>query len=157
MKLDTAAKYADPAFTGPVIGAIGVMLSDDWIVRTVAVIIGMAFGAMWRAGSLVGKGKSWPAIRSDLLVSLMIGGANAVLALTIAEWMDAGPLFSMSIGVLVGATGLHALPMIRDNLLETARKRLLDEGVSMLMPRPDDGIKDALDEYIQQDKTDERE
>lgn len=151
------SKYADPSVSGPVVGVFGAMVSNEWLISTLAVCIGLLFGAMWRAGSLIGEGKTWPLIRSDLLVSLMIGGANAVLALAIVEWLEIGPLFSMAIGVLVGATGLHALPAIRDSLVESAKAKLLSQGVAMIQPNDAEMEHklDALSEKAKEGKHDE--
>lgn len=50
--------------------------------------LGMLLGWMARAGRMIGEEKSWAAIRRDLLVSLLIGGANGLIAALIIWRFD---------------------------------------------------------------------
>lgn len=130
-----AAKNA-PVVAPIVAGALA--LNNDTLVTVGAVIVGLVFGAMWRTGSFLSEGKSWAEIRADLLVSVLIGGANAILTLALVDWLDLGLLFTMALGAVVGATGLRALPEIREALIGVARRRLLSEGVVVIQPEDAD-------------------
>lgn len=120
--MTSAAKYAPAAF--PLFSA-GLAAHSDTIIKVAAVLGGLALGAMWRAGSMRGDGKSWAAVRADLGISALIGGANAVLALALVEIFAVGIMFAMAIGVIVGATGLRALPEIKEVFVTVMRRRLL--------------------------------
>lgn len=108
-----------------------------------AVIVGLIFGATWRTGSFLSDGKSWKEIRADLLISVLIGGANALLALALADWLDLSLLFTMALGAVIGATGLRALPELRDALLVAAKRKLLGDNAALIEPKDD-----AMDERI---------
>lgn len=114
------------------------VITEETVVRVAAVCIGLLFGAMWRAASLHSEGKTWREVRRDLVISALIGGANAVLALALVDWFDLGVLFAMAVGVVIGGTGLRALPEIRDALVGMLRRRLLGEDVALIQPRDDD-------------------
>ena len=118
----------------------GVALGDQVVMRVAAVVAGLAFGAMWRAGSLSSEGKPGSAIRKDLMISVLVGGANAVLVLSLAELMGLGPLLTMGLGTLVGATGLRAVPEARDALLDALRRKLLGNDIALINPR-DPGLR----------------
>ncbi len=113
-------------------------LDDTTIVKAAAICVGLLFGAMWRAGSLANEGKTWSMVRTDLLISILIGGANAVLVMALVDLANVGPLLAMAGGVIVGATGLRALPEMRKALLDSARARLLGEGVTTVPPKDAD-------------------
>ena len=110
-----------------------------------AVCAGLAFGAMWRAANLRNEGKAWRAVRSDIAISIMIGGANAVLALALVEWLEVGRIIAMTIGVLVGATGLRAVPEAKSVLVNAMRRKLIGDDVLVVQPKTPAEIKDAVD------------
>lgn len=123
-----------PAAIAPAVTA-GVAIHADALIQAAAVVGGLALGAMWRAGSLRSEGRSWDTVRGDLAISAMIGGANAVLTLVLAQWMNAGVMVAMLLGVLVGATGIRAVPVARDALLDVLRRKLLaDDKVREIDP-----------------------
>jgi hypothetical protein len=126
------AKYGSVA--APIISA-AVVAHSDTLVKVGAVVGGLALGAMWRAGSMRGEGKPWGAVRSDLAVSGLIGGANAVLCLALVELFDASEMFAMAIAVIVGATGLRALPEIKKAFMDTMRRKLIGDDVALMQPR----------------------
>lgn len=140
--MTVAAKYA------PVVGsvaAIGATDHSDLIIKVAAVGGGLALGAMWRAGSMRAEGAAWGAVRSDLAISALIGGANAVLALALIQWSGMGVTAAMAIGVLVGATGLRALPEIKNLLYSAARHKLLGDNVALIQPN-DPALNARVDE-----------
>lgn len=136
-------KYA--AIAGPVAGVI-VSAHADTLYKVAAVSGGILLGMLWRAGSLVGEGRSWAAVRGDLIVSALIGGANAVLALTIVQVFDAPVMVAMTVGVIIGATGLRALPEIKAALMSAARRKLLGDNAILIQPaNPEiDRLRDEL-------------
>ena len=139
-----AAKNA-PILTPLVTGAGAVLQGSDTLVTVGAVIVGLVFGAMWRTGSFLTDGKSWKEIRADLLISVLIGGANALLALALAEWFGLSLLFTMALGAVIGATGLRALPELRDAILVALKRRLLGDNVALIEPK-DDAMRDQVDQ-----------
>lgn len=143
MSLPGAAAKNAPVLL-PIIGG-GIALHDPMLVKAGAVLLGLAFGAMWRAGSLASEGKAWPKIRSDLGISALIGGANAVLTLSLVDLLKIGPLLAMGLGVIIGATGLRALPEIRDAVAAGLRRRLIGDDVIAINPR-----NDSLNELARQ-------
>lgn len=112
--------------------------------RVVAVMGGLALGAMWRAGSLKSEGKDWAAVRSDMAVSVLIGGANAVVTLALVDYFGAGILFAMAIGVAVGATGVRVVPELRDAVWGLVKRRALaDVAVTPVTIRAADPVEAA--------------
>ena len=130
-----AAKYAPAAL--PLFSAF-VSANSEILIQIASVAGGLAFGAMWRAGSMRGDGKSWTAVRADLGISALIGGANAVLALALVELLHIGIASSMAVGVIVGATGLRALPEIKEMFVTVMKRKLLggDDVVLINPPKP---------------------
>lgn len=90
--------------------------------RIIAVVVGLVLGAVWRAGSFRSEGKNWDTVWSDLIVSGLIGGANAVIAIIIVDYFGASVLISMGIGVLVGATGVRAVQEAREIFINFVKK-----------------------------------
>lgn len=146
MGLGAVSAGAVAAKNAPIIAPIiagALALHSDTLITIGAVVLGLVFGALWRTGSLISEGKTWGEIRIDWFVSLMIGGANAILTLALVDWLNLGLLFTMALGVVIGATGLRALPEIKDALMAAARRKLLSEGVAMVQP-----VDPALDEQV---------
>ena len=148
--LGVAAKNAP--VVAPIVAGV-LTFNNDAVVTVGAVIIGLVFGAMWRTGSFLSEGRAWREIRADLLISLLIGGANAILTLALVDWLDLDMLFTMALGAVVGATGLRALPEVRDSLIGAARRRLLSEGVVVVNP-PDADMDEKLDRLREQSDPD---
>lgn len=105
-------------------------LDDPIFIKAAAIAVGLVFGAMWRAGSLLNDGKGWQPVWKDLLTSGLIGCANAVLVLVLVDQLGVGPLLAMAGGVIAGATGLRALPLVR----KAALNRLLGNDVTTVSP-----------------------
>jgi len=128
-----AAKYA-PAILP--LASTSFVAHSEVIIQVGAIVVGLALGAMWRAGSLRGDGKNWSEVRADLGVSALIGGANAVLAVALVDWLNVGVPAAMAVGVVVGATGLRALPEIRDAFFAVLRRKLIGEDtVTLTAPK----------------------
>lgn len=134
MLAGTAAKAA-PAVLPPVLIATSYLgLDGHALLKTAGVLLGIGFGAMWRAGMLRSEGKSWAHVRSDLAVSGLIGGGNAILCLAIVELFGLGALLAMGTGVMVGATGLRALPALRSTLIGALQRWALGNNVALIQP-----------------------
>lgn len=80
----------------------------DWL-TLIAALCGLIAGGLWRAGFLHDQGKNWNEIGKDMITSLLAGGANAVLALLAIDYLEGGVLLALSIGTLIGATGVRAI------------------------------------------------
>lgn len=144
-----AAKNA-PVLAPLVTGAGALAIHSDTLVTVGAVVTGLFFGAMWRTGSFITEGKTWREIRADWIVSVSIGGANTILTLALVDWLNVGMLFTMALGAIVGATGLRALPEIRDALMHAARRKLLGDNVALIEPK-DDEMADQVERLKQRD------
>lgn len=140
--MSTLAKYGSAAV--PAVAAT-LAAHSDTAFKVGAVVGGILLGMLWRAGSLRGEGRSWATVRGDLTVSALIGGANAVLALSIVQLFDLPVMFALGAGVLVGATGLRALPEIKAALMNAARRKLLGDDVGLIQPN-----NPAIDEAMRQ-------
>lgn len=85
--------------------------------------IGLACGAMWRAASLREKRRTWQAVREDFINSLLAGGANAIAALFIVDWLNGGVLIALGVGMLVAATGVRAIQWAQRSADDYLRQR----------------------------------
>lgn len=99
---------------------------DFWY-RILAVVIGLILGAVWRAGSIRSEGKNWDSVWSDLIISALIGGANAVMAMIIVDHFGTSILISMGIGVLVGATGVRAIQEAKEIAMNFVKKFFVEK------------------------------
>lgn len=111
------------------------VLNQDALVMVLAVIGGLIFGGMWRAGSLASEGKNWSVIGRDAFISLLIGGANAILTLAVIKVLDLGVLLGMAAAAVIGATGVRALPEIRSALIGYAGRKVLGNDIALIMPK----------------------
>lgn len=75
----------------------------------IVILIGLPIGIMFRAARLIGDKQPKDAITRDLIVSLLISGANFVLAATLAVRLDLNYLEALLAAVVIGATGVKAL------------------------------------------------
>lgn len=75
---DAAARYGPSIAAIPIIPLVVGQPFDLW--WAIFVPLGLLLGWMARAGRMVQDRRSWADIRRDLLVNVLIGGANAVMA-----------------------------------------------------------------------------
>lgn len=118
--------------------AAALALNTDAVVMVAAVSGGLLFGGLWRAGSLASEGKAWVAIRRDAGISVLVAGANVVLTLAIIRVFDLGVLLGMAVAVVVGATGVRALPEIKAAFLGWARRKIIGDDIALVNPRNPD-------------------
>lgn len=150
--LSASAAKAAPAILPPVLIASTYLGMDGHaLLKTAGVLAGIGFGAMWRAGMLRSEGKSWAHVRSDLAVSGLIGGGNAILCLAIVEVFGLGALLAMGCGVLVGATGLRALPAVRSTLIGVLQRWALGNNIALIQP-VDPRLPTLLNELSEADR-----
>lgn len=135
------------AKNAPVIAplTLAALFGNETILEITAVCAGIALGAMWRAANLRSEGKTWSDVRSDLVISILVAGANAVLAFTLVQWLDVSRSMAMGIGVLVGATGLRAVPEAKDVLVGALRRKLIGDDIVMINPPAQAKINEAMD------------
>lgn len=99
-------KYA-PAAIGATVAA-SVALPFDMALATVT-SAGLLVGIMFRAGLLVEKHRSTSDIIRDIGVSLLIGGANFVLAVNITLWLQLDSyLQALGVAAAVSASGVQS-------------------------------------------------
>ena len=73
------------------------------------ILIGIPLGIMFRAARLIGDRKSKDEISRDVIVSLLISGANFVLAAMVATRLGLSYLEALLASVIVAATGVKAI------------------------------------------------
>lgn len=113
----------------------GMLMVDQAVVlQIVAVLGGVALGAMHRAGWLRQKRRPWSEVMADLMVSVLVFGANSVMALVLVEVLEVTIVMAMGVGVIVGSTGVRAVPQIRDAVL----KRCLGNTIALIEPKNGD-------------------
>ena len=99
-------------------------LDNAMLVQTLAVCVGLMCGAMWRAGSLFNEGKPWRAVWVDLFVSAMIGGANAVLTVALADLTGVGPLLTMALASWSARPVCARFPEMKAVVVDLIKRRL---------------------------------
>lgn len=94
----------------------------DW--RLLIIIpLGLMLGWMARAGRMVGDNKPWPEIRRDLLVSLLIGGANGLLAGLVIWWLKLSYLPGLAVAFMCAFGGVQSL----DQAVKWARRQIIND------------------------------
>jgi hypothetical protein len=77
-----------------------------------AVAVGLAAGALWRVGDMLAEKSTWAEMKSDLSVSLLTGLMNAIVAMAIIDWLQAGALMALGVAAVVGASGTQAVKWV---------------------------------------------
>lgn len=131
--------------------ALASLIGNETLLEVAAVVGGIVLGAMWRAANLRSEGKNWAAVRSDLVISVLVAGANAVLALALVEWLDVGKIMAMGIGVIIGATGLRAVPEARDVFINALRRKLIGDDAIYFPPKQQQDLNEAVERLKQED------
>ena len=109
MPLNTAVRHGPALIAAPVVPFVapwlGYLPFDPWWL--VFVPLGFLLGVMARAGRLIGEHKSWCDIRRDLGISLLISGANMLLAALIIQRFDLSylPGLAVSFGCAFSGVG----------------------------------------------------
>lgn len=116
-----AAKYVPPPVVTAVQATGNSGAVDPLIIGGVG--IGLACGAMWRAASLREKRKTWREVRDDFINSALAGGANAIVALYVVDWLDGGVMVALGVGMLVAATGIRAIQWAQRSVDDYLRQR----------------------------------
>lgn len=83
------------------------------------IMLGLILGWMARIGRMVEQRKEWIDIRHDLLVSLLIGGGNGLLATIIIFWFGLNYLQGVGVAFLCAFLGVRTL--------ETAARWMLNK------------------------------
>lgn len=96
---ETAIKTVPPL----VVGAISSLFDPLWLVIIPA---GLLIGMMAQAGRMVKDRKPWAEIKHELLVSALVGGANALLASLIIWWADLNYLQGLACAALCAFGGV---------------------------------------------------
>lgn len=101
----TAAKYA-PAALLPMAGA----LPFDWLFVPF-VALGLVAAWMVRAGQRVATKEDWREIRRDLIVSLLIGGGNAIIAAVAIRRFDLDYMEGMGVAFFLALGGVETMKL----------------------------------------------
>lgn len=119
-----ALKNTAPVAAPTVTTTVALLMGGNGHWTFVAALLGIAFGALYRAGQNVSDRKEWSDISRDVVVSCLIGGANAVLVLAVAEYFGLSLLLTLLTGVFIGATGVRGIPAAQRVLTDVLRGRL---------------------------------
>lgn len=101
----------------PVIAGVAIASSahDDpvfsWFsepTHTAFVLIGIALGILFRVGYMVDNEQETASIKRDVLVSILIGGANTVIAIYLVVTFRMDQIQALVAGVIIAATGVQA-------------------------------------------------
>lgn len=103
---------------------------DPW--WAVFLPLGIALGWLARAGRMVGDQRPWIDIRRDLIVSLLISGANGLIAALIIGRFDLPYLAGMGVSFVCSFSGVQSL----DTAVSWA-KRYLARDVERTLTRAD--------------------
>lgn len=76
---------------------------------TLFIIIGLTIGWMARIGRMVEEKKNWSDIRQDIIVSLLIGGGNGLLATIIIFAFGLNYLQGVGVAFLCAFAGIKTL------------------------------------------------
>lgn len=99
---ETAIKTIPPL----AIAAVSRIFDPVWLIVIPA---GLLIGTMAQAGRMVKANKSWSAIRHELLVSALVGGANALLASVIIWQFDLNYLQGLVAATLCAFGGANTI------------------------------------------------
>ncbi len=103
----TSVRYAPPVAAG-----VAASQGPHWLIDPLlafCIAVGILLGILFRTGWMIDKGEGWPAIRKDLFVSVLIGGANFALAAVIVQYLELSTLQALVAGVMVASTGVKAV------------------------------------------------
>lgn len=84
-------------------------------IMALALLVGLAAGVLWRAGDARKKGETWDGIRNDLAVSLLIGGANLIIAAIVVNISGLPPLYAIGVAMVVAGKGPDAMAWFERN------------------------------------------
>lgn len=80
----------------------------DWW-WAIFVPFGLMLGWMARAGRLLGENKTWPEIKKDFMVSVLIGGGNGILTALVIWWLALNYIQGVAIAFLFAFAGVGTL------------------------------------------------
>ncbi len=78
-------------------------------VMALALVVGLVAGVLWRAGDARKRGETWNGIRNDLVVSVLIGGANLIIAAIVVQIAGVPPLYAIGVAMIVAGKGPDAM------------------------------------------------
>lgn len=116
----------------------------DW--RLLIVIpLGLMLGWMARAGRMVGDNKPWSEIRRDLTVSLLIGGANGLLAALVIWWLKLSYLPGLAVAFMCAFGGVQSLDQARKWATRQIINDETDRRQQEQLRRSEQYLRDKLD------------
>lgn len=102
----TVAKIAPPAVA---LSFPERIFSEFDPLMALALVVGLTAGVLWRAGVARKRGETWDGIRNDLVVSVLIGGANLIIAAIVVQLMGVPPLYAIGVAMVVAGKGPDAM------------------------------------------------
>lgn len=88
---------------------LATMPFDPW--WAIFILFGLFLGWMARVGRMVGQHKRWVEIRLDLLVSVLVGGGNGLLATIIIFGFGLNYLQGVGVAFICAFAGVRTLEM----------------------------------------------
>lgn len=107
MSQELAIKTGGAASVAFVMPALAQLPFDAWWL--VFLPLGLMLGWSARAGKMLGENKPWTMIRRDLFVSLLIGGANALLAAVVIAQFHLAYLPGVAVAFVCAFGGVQTL------------------------------------------------
>lgn len=107
-----ATKATSIATTIP---AVAFTFDLTWITL---IALGLFMGWLARVARLVHENQGWTTIRKDILVSLLIGGANGLLAAIIISYFSLTYMQGVGVAFVVAFAGLKTLDSITRSVLK---------------------------------------
>ncbi|CDO34034.1 hypothetical protein [Novosphingobium sp. KN65.2] len=116
---DTIIKTVPPL----VIAAVSKAFDPWWLI---IIPLGLVIGTMAQAGRMVRDRRTWEDIKNELLVSLLVGGANALLASVIIFTCNMNYLQGLVVAALCAFGGVNTV----DKAVDWAYRHLLNDALA---------------------------
>lgn len=99
-----------------VAGTVSALPLDlTWILL---ILLGMSAGWLARVARMVQNDRKWPDIKKDILVSLLIGGANGLFAAILISYWTLTYIQGVGVAFIVAFAGLKTLDTVTRSLLK---------------------------------------
>lgn len=94
------------------------------------ILLGMILGWLARAGRMISQEHSWYDIKRDMLVSLLIGGGNGLLATIIIFWLGLNYLQGVGVAFICAFFGVKTLEAVGKWILRKFLEEINEKGSS---------------------------
>jgi hypothetical protein len=113
-------------------------------ITALALVVGLTAGVLWRAGDARKRGDTWDGIRNDLVVSVLIGGANLIIAAIVVQLMGVPPLYAIGVAMIVAGKGPDAMAWFERRFIGVSSAPVSQETTDVGIPRSPNPELDEL-------------